>query len=244
MTTAIGLSSTVATPTALGLLSRGGAFIGRNKATSVDASTSNNEVDLFKALGNLWYKLAQPIRYFVSGNLGVLCLYYLERTIRLTVEASTSDPPKHLDSISYFSAYLIHIVAQHALNSVMVYGLESINTWQKYKSTLIGTYEALIFSAFGSTFLNKVFINLGMHRDLAFLATLWIFALLNYVWIGYIVRKTNAKAAAELNSKKKRFVGKREQAKVSSLRGGAFHVAIGLEDFLANILTIPIAATP
>lgn len=175
--------------------------------------------NIWTAIGALWYKIPHPARYFVSGNFGNVCLYFLERAVRISLESNLEHPPKHLDSISYFTAYLMHIILQHAAHALLVYGLDSVSTRQKYWSTLFGTYQAYFVSAFGSTFVNSYLIQIGVNREVAFVTTLWFFACLNYLWIGYVVKKAKEKAEAEAQPKK-RFVSKRQQAKMAATRRG------------------------
>jgi hypothetical protein len=49
---------------------------------------------------------------------------------------------KNKESISFFISYLIQILAQHFLNAFFVYGLDSIDTKDKYISTLVVTYSS------------------------------------------------------------------------------------------------------
>ena len=214
---------------------------------SPSPSTPQSKQSVWITIATLWYKISHPLRYFVSGNIGNVCLYFLERAVRLTLEASLENPPKHVDSISYFTAYLMHILLMHALNAVLVYGLESVNTRQKYFSTLFGTYQAYFLSAFGSTFVNSYLIQLGVNREISFITTLWIFACINYLWIGYVVKKANETAATKLDTltpkiqSKRRFVSKREQATMAALRGG--YCAL-VHDWIHSGLTIPWEASP
>lgn len=234
------------------LIPRGGALA---RARSVGASTRlgarNDDIEsadrsLYVSIGNLWYRVPQPLRYFVSGNMGNVCLYLMEKGMRAWMQNMTP-PPKHVDSLAYFTAYILHIAAQHSFHAFLVYGLESINTQQKYWSTFLGTYQAYAVSAFGSTFLNSHLIKQGWNRDVAFFTTLWIFSCLNYLWIGYIVRKAREKATeTEPVGPKQggKFVRRRVQdKKLAPMRGGCFDTS-QLDECLGGFMTIPSEASP
>lgn len=197
----------------------------------------------WRAIGALWYKIPQVIRFSASGSLATVCLYFLDEFVRWSMQTHTDIVPHQLDTMSYFLAYLLHIAAQHALHAFLVYGLETVNTRQKYFNTLIGTYQALAVSAIGSTILNSALIGMGAERNLAFVATLAIFSVLNYFWIGYVVKKSSEKAAQKERQSKK-FVSMRQKAKKSRhMRGGAC-TAFGLDDMLYSVMTIPSEASP
>ena len=229
------------------LIPRGGALISRSGPSNPLAKKSDNkptDQSLYVSIGNLWYRIPQPFRYFVSGNIGNVCLYVSEKCVR-TWMASMTHPPKNIDSMAYFTAYILHIAAQHAVHAFLVYGFESVSTQQKYWSTLLGTYQAYAFSAVGSTFLNSFLVKEGWNRDIAFIATLWIFSCLNYFWIGYVVKKAEEKAAkiaADEAKQDRKFVGRRKQGKVPFMRGG--YRAFGLDELLHSFMTVPSAASP
>lgn len=146
-------------------------------------------------LARTWYAVPQPIRFFASGNLGNLCFFYCELAVSGYLAAKASLPEsivKYKDSISFFLGYLIHIIAQHFLHATLVYGVESINTPARYFKTLGGMYATLITSAIGSTFLNGVLLKLGVQKTIAFVGTLWLFACINYVVLGWIIKISNA----------------------------------------------------
>lgn len=136
-------------------------------------------------VGILWYTLPEPLRFFVSGSLATAALFLLEKVMRglLAQTSLHRSSSKHIGTISYFLAYLLHIAVQHALHALLVYGLQSINTRQKYASTLLGTYQALLVSCCGSTILNTYLVNIGLDRDVAFASTLVVFSGVNYLWI-------------------------------------------------------------
>jgi hypothetical protein len=160
-------------------------------------TVTDNKNDVLLALQKRWFTLPQVSRYFVSGNMANAVLFFLEKGIRYSLSDGpilglvSLPSPHHLDTISYFTAYLLHIVVQHGLHAILVYGVDTINTRSKYWATLWGTYQALFVSAIGSTLLNSYLISprIGCPRDVSFVLTLVIFSCLNYVWITYVVVK-------------------------------------------------------
>ena len=143
-----------------------------------------------------WFAVPQPLRFFVGGNLGNLCFYYCELAICAYMKEIASSIPQEIlnykDSVSYFLGYMIHIPAQHFIYALLVYGIGSIDTPTKYIKTLIGMYATMLSSAVGSTALNGALLSAGMDKAVAFICTLWLFACINYVVIGWIVKKSNA----------------------------------------------------
>ena len=154
-----------------------------------------------------FYRIPQPVRYFVAGNLGNIVFFSLERLLylgmlQLVQNDSTANNNNNInkllesiavwaDTITFFSAYMLHIPAQHYLYALLVFGLDSINTPSKYWKTLGGTYSALMAASIGSTVLNTTLLKWGLPRTTAFVATLWTFACFNYFVIRWIVNRTS-----------------------------------------------------
>ena len=146
-----------------------------------------------------WYTaVPEPARFFISGNVGNVLLFFLERVLAQAIHPIL---PESLvpfqDSISFFLAYFLDIAVQHYLHAVLVYGLESIDTLAKYVRTLRGMYAALVTAAIGSTILNAVFLKLGILKELAFVVTMGSFSVINYFWIGRMVKKSELAAKQE-----------------------------------------------
>uniref|UniRef100_A0A7S3L6V6 Uncharacterized protein n=1 Tax=Amphora coffeiformis TaxID=265554 RepID=A0A7S3L6V6_9STRA len=249
--TALTLSSQPGVSVAASLILRGGgAVLSRSGGSSAHtnkgkkSTKSTQQQSLYDAIGNRWYQIPQPLRYFVSGNLGNLCLYVLDKALRLWMESMTH-PPKNIDSMAYFMAYILHVAAQHAFHAFLVYGLESVSTRQVYWSTLLGTFQAYTGSAIGSTFLNSYLVKQGWNRDIVFITTISFFSCLNYFWISYMVKREEEKAGViEVSGSKQdgKFVGRRKQGKVRNMRGG--YCAFGFDKCLDPFMTIPSAASP
>lgn len=131
-----------------------------------------------------WFRWPEPFRFFVSGNCGNLCLYICDIFIGNTLCQYRLIHP----AVTFFLAYLLHIPAQHFLHASLVYGMSSINTYSKYITTLLETYSALGASAVGSAALNG-FLRQYLPRLVAFGFTMAIFAVVNYMFMHYIMSR-------------------------------------------------------
>lgn len=90
-------------------------------------------------------KLNEPLRFFISGNVGNVVFFYIERLTFYLLNKMDSLPSvvkEYIDSVSFFIAYLLQVVPQHWLHAYLVYGLENIDNRQKYFTTLLGCYSA------------------------------------------------------------------------------------------------------
>ena len=76
------------------------------------------------------------------------------------------------DSIAFLGGYLLSIVMQHYFHALLVYGLATIDSKEKYWETLKGMYRALIVGAIGSTVLDNQLLRVGLPRNQSFVATL------------------------------------------------------------------------
>lgn len=97
------------------------------------------------ALLDSFMKLNEPLRFFISGNIGNVIFFYVERIIFVLLTKMSNLPAvvkEYLDSVSFFIAYLLQVVPQHYLHALLVYGLDTIDTKQKYFTTLAGCYSA------------------------------------------------------------------------------------------------------
>lgn len=160
---------------------------------------AQNVVEAFAApslqqrINELWYRAPEPFRFGVSGALGTFVFYLLERFISNGLDQieSLAFVVANKDGISFFSSYMLQIVFQHLLHALLVYGLDTINTRQKYLTTLGGQYGAYFGAMIGSTVLNTWLRHHGgMSKDKAFVTTLILFSFVNYFVIGWIVRNS------------------------------------------------------
>ena len=134
---------------------RGGARVAA--ATSPQLSSHHRSSDgLYHRISTDFYKhWPEPLRFFVSGNVGNVIFFTLERLLHSLLNHNLERLPAFLveykDGASFMMAYFLHIIAQHWLHAFLVYGMNTISTPQKYLRSLIGCY---------STYVNK---RLGVH---------------------------------------------------------------------------------
>ena len=108
---------------------------------------------------------------------------------------------KYQESFSFFLGYLLHVPVQHLLHAVLVYGLQTLNTPKKYLYTLLGTYSAFSISLVGSTALNTLLRqNTDLDKNVAFAATIILFAGFNYFALGWIVSRVAPSSSSSSSS--------------------------------------------
>merc|ERR1711971_988538 len=137
------------------------------------------------------------MRFILSGSIGNVLFFFIERIVYFFLRSVNGVDNLHggsfmkqnINNLSFFFGYLIQIATQHYVHAVLVYGLETIDTKQKYFSTLRGQYVAYSFALFGSTALNMLLLNWGFHKNAAFVSTMSIFACINYFVCGWIVKR-------------------------------------------------------
>jgi hypothetical protein len=98
-----------------------------------------------EATYDAFMKLNEPLRFFISGNIGNVIFFYTERLTFYLLNKMDGLPSaikEYIDSVSFFIAYLVQVVPQHWLHAFLVYGLDTIDTRQKYFTTLFGCYSA------------------------------------------------------------------------------------------------------
>lgn len=228
-------------------------FVARGGAIPLPGR-KQSQVPPKKHIGNkiveLWYAIPMAPRFFASGIVGNLFLYVMENGIRQWMVATNFQPPFSIDkdAFSFFTAYMLQVIPQHLSHALLVYGIESINTAQKYWSTLFGTYQALIVSAVGSTFVNTSLVKMGVNRNLAFVSTLLGFACINFFWIGFVVSQAKKKDAKQRGGPGK--VKQQPLPKGVRVRGGATicsladDLLVDLDDLFRVAMIIPSAAAP
>lgn len=169
------------------------------------------EPTILQKLYSRWFQVSSLARFFVSGNLGNICFFFIERFIFLELTRQEGLPDfvtNYKETVSFFVGYLLQIITQHLLHAILVYGLESINTREKYFKTLLGQFYAYAIALFGSTALNLSLISSGIDKTVAFFSTMVIFACINYYLIGWIVKRA-LKSAEEEPSVDPASVGKK-----------------------------------
>ena len=224
--TAIVSTATSSTTTTVGGVLINAAIFLRGGAAARLGSAPVKTPSLIQELYNQWYQLSEISRFFVSGNIGNVCFYFIENFINNQLCNASSLPPfvkEYKDTVSFFVGYILQIVSQHSLNAFLVYGLETINTREKYIKTLLGQYSAYGLSLCGSTLLNLLLLRCGMEKTIAFFTTMAVFACANYFVIGWIVRLAAEKSSADKvknGDRKKKGAGIQRATRMFA-RGGA-----------------------
>ena len=196
------VSATVLEAIRGGALFSDGVTLRRPKSKRVPPSKAATE-DRLNQLYTTWFKVSQPIRFFVSGNIGNVLLFYFERISyfflgHIDEWLSLGLPQfvtEYKDSVSFFLAYICLLPTQHLLNAMLVFGHDTIDTREKYLKTLFAQTNVYLFALCGSTVLNAMLMKTGMNKTLVFCLTLWIFACFNYVVINYLERRITGDAA-------------------------------------------------
>mmetsp|Transcript_32789 Transcript_32789/g.48566 ORF Transcript_32789/g.48566 Transcript_32789/m.48566 type:complete len:312 (-) Transcript_32789:505-1440(-) len=193
----------------------------RKQAQKSRASNNNNSstAGFSNRLISDFYKVHEGIRFFISGNVGNVVFFFLERSLYMSLLSISWLPDvvkDYRDGISFFLAYFLQIAVQHLLHAILVYGIDSISTRDKYIATLIACYSTYMVSLFGSTFLNTFLIKRGINRTVSFCTTMFSFACINYFVLKYINEKADA---ANNNNSRNVAPNKQQRNKVS--RGGS-----------------------
>jgi hypothetical protein len=195
-----------------------------NKPSSSSDSDSDSDNPMIQ-LYQKWMTLPQIFRFGVAGNLGNLGFFYLEKVIfrllshvlvttSVLSSALMDGIEKYQDGMSFFSAYVILIVLNHILYAFLVYGMDTIGTWEKYSKTLLGQFKVYGFGLFGATFLNSFLIKSGgLGKTAAFIATTATFAVFNYYLVSRVVQN-----AIESSAKDPVVKDGRDQGKLSRRR--------------------------
>ena len=95
----------------------------------------------------LWFSLPELVRFLTSANIGNIAFFSIDQTLyKLVMTKIANDLPiilrENKESVCFFVSYLLQIVIQHFLNALLVYGMETIGSREKYFSTLLASYSA------------------------------------------------------------------------------------------------------
>jgi len=115
------------------------------------------------------------------------------------------------ESASFFVAYLMSIVIQHALNALLVFGVDTIQTRELYLSSLSTAYTTYFGTLCASTILQANLLKWGVSKPMAFWCTIGISSVANYV----LLTSSSPSSKEELSSSEKEKMEER-----LSLRGG------------------------
>lgn len=193
----------------------GRSVLASRNPPKISASGTIEKKNSMIRLYHAWMRLPQIFRFFNAGNLGNLGFYYLEKVIfrvltQLLVATTSANNnsfsvvldgiEKYQDSLSFFSAYVIQIVTTHLLYAVLVYGLDTIDTYEKYSKTLLGQFKVYGVGLFGATFMNSfLIVNGGFDKFAAFWTTTATFAVFNYFLVSWVVKNAIESSKAKLS---------------------------------------------
>jgi hypothetical protein len=102
---------------------------------------------LLKSLNHI----PEVIRFSMSGCLGSVLFFLLERVIHSVLTNSVSlgneSPTRNTlgflsnETLSFLTAYFLHVIPQHWFHAVLVYGMETISTRDLYLKSLMACYS-------------------------------------------------------------------------------------------------------
>ena len=132
----------------------GGGSSARRMIVSIPPPSTGEQKGTYEgAFGDHYHKVSnhfynfwpQPLRFFVSGNLGNVVFFALERLLYSLLNHKQQHLPpflvKYMDGASFMGGYFLHIIVQHWLHAFLVYGMHTINAPDKYFKTLIACYS-------------------------------------------------------------------------------------------------------
>jgi hypothetical protein len=185
------------------LVSRGGARFAKQVVPAPpDPTTLSNAL---AKLSTRWFQVSGLARFFISGNVGNLCFFMIERVVYGQLCQLHSLPKfveDYKESVSFFIGYILQIISQHLIHAVLVYGLHSINTREKYLQTLLGQFQVYSLALVGSTFLNLFLLRAGLDKTVAFFTTMVTFACINYYLVGWIVQRATTSSSNSTSAEK------------------------------------------
>lgn len=143
--------------------------------------TDDDEEQRSELYNDVWMNVPTYIRFGLSAGIGNFIFYFLDQYLYQNVFIGQ-------DTLSFFVAYLLQVFLQHLLNSVLVYGVRTIDTLEKYRNTLITTYSAYFGTLIASTCFNTFLLHYGgVQKNIAFWSTLAIFGIVNYLLLNKYV---------------------------------------------------------
>jgi len=153
-------------------------------------------------------------RFITAANLGNIAFFKIDQALyNLVILPLSKDMPKlfqrNRETVSFFLAYLIQVGLQHFLNALMVYGLETIDTSDKYFQSLALTYSSYSFSLVGSTVGNALLIGQGVPKNVAFWSTILGFGVINFFLLKFMVGGSSSSSSSNNNNSSRN--GKEEQ---------------------------------
>ena len=156
-------------------------------------TASASQLTISALYPDLWFQhLPEVCRYLAAGCVGNLVFFKIDQALYTSIILPLSkDMPKFFqknkESVSFFLANLIQISLRHFINAVLVFGLHTIVTKDKYMQTLILTYSSYSLSLFGTTIANAMLIQQGVPKAIAFWGTIYGFGVINFFLLRYLI---------------------------------------------------------
>ena len=170
------------------------------KNMAIRKKTDDDEPKKSEFYNDIWMNIPTYIRFGISAGIGNIIFYFLDQYLYQNVFIGQ-------DTLSFFVAYLSQVFLQHLLNSILVYGFHTIDTWGKYRSTLIATYSAYFGTLIASTCFNTFLLQYGgVQKKIAFWSTLAIFGVVNYLLLNKYVAGEDADAHSTKQQQQQRFL--------------------------------------
>jgi hypothetical protein len=118
------------------------------KEDTIDNSQESSQLQLLtKSLNDI----PEIIRFSMSGCLGSILFFILERIIHSMLTNWDSwgfyRPSRYIfgfvsnETLSFLMAYFLHVIPQHWIHAVLVYGIQTISTRKKYIQSLMACYS-------------------------------------------------------------------------------------------------------
>jgi hypothetical protein len=138
----------------------------------------------------LWFAAVPPVaRYFFTGLIGNAIFFLLDQYLSGKILLNVMENKGNVDSVSFFLAYLIQILPQHFLNSLLVFGMDTIDSRDKYFKSLRVSYSSYFVTLCGSTILNAILLRNNIPKTTAFWGSIASFAIVNYMLISSYEKK-------------------------------------------------------
>lgn len=157
--------------------------------STTKSSLQSRRTQLSSKARENWFRYPVIARYFLSGNIGNIFLFGCEKLSSSLLGHWIIASEVWRDTASFFLAYWLHIPILHLLHASLVYGWQTINTPEKYRTTLASLGAGLTVTAVLSTLLNWVCMMMfRMSKSTAFVATLAIMSIINYVITSLVMK--------------------------------------------------------
>lgn len=205
----------LATPTSLAV-----TLTAPHAVASMRSYWSENSAVRFAAsgfIGNaIFFGLDLAFLPIIKGASQKQCFVKVSKTIATNAE-----------SISFFAAYLVDIFVQHALNALLVFGLDTIATRQMYLSSLAAAYTAYFGTLCGSTVLQAYLLRLGVSKSIAFWSTIALGSVVNYLVLTALAARSESasKVRSESASCQNRSDDRRKEPTLAMISTSKKHFA-------------------